>query len=566
MISKFGRSILSIITVLALLVSVAVSAAPTEQGMSGHWAAESLNKWQEAKLLKGNQEGELEPNRSITRAEFIALVNRVFNYQRASKSVFSDVESDKWYAVEFAKAFEAGIIKGDGNGRMNPLSLITREEAAVVLAEAFAITTGDSKAYASFADGPKVALWARAAVSALKEQNYIKGRAGNLFAPAALITRAEAVVMIDNIMGDLHQEEGMYKKQSKGNAVVNIGEVVLADSTVGGTLYLTPGIGDGDATLQGMTIEGDVRAAGGGENSVLIKDSRINGMLMINRQHGNVRVVLAGTASANEIVIQNGGTLVNESAHPMEVVRVTGPISKDRKVIIVGKMKKLIIEGDVSIELKDAIVEQLEIAEGASTAFLTVVKGSIIQKAVFNGKSSVTGEGKIELAEVNSSGVELAMQPGKLVLKQGLTVLINGIVVDKSTDNGPIWTGGGSTEPAVGSVSIHAFDGAEVPQQLKDYHLVLIGEKTLDYTITLQPSIFPVADGEVKASALDKAGKVWVATGDTLKRFDVYERDESKVQTYEKGKHFQGEIKALLAAGDYMWVLTDTSVAKIRYQ
>jgi len=155
-----------------------------------------LQEWQEEELLKGDSNGDLFPDRSITRAEFVTLVNRVFNYPFSSQRMFVDVPQHKWYAAEFAKAYEMGIVKGDDAGHMKPEQPIKRAEAAVILAGAFGLQPS-ADAYAGFADGKQIAAWAQAAVSALKESGYVKGRTGNVFAPEAFITRAESTVMIN---------------------------------------------------------------------------------------------------------------------------------------------------------------------------------------------------------------------------------------------------------------------------------------------------------------------------------------------------------------------------------
>jgi len=570
MFKKWSRSIIATVMIISLLTTMSASAFAVKDASAGHWADSALSQWKETGLLKGDSTGKLHPDRPITRAEFITLINRVFNYEAGAAVSFVDVNGSKWYASEIARAYAAGVVKGDGTGRMNPENNISRAEAAVVLAGAFSLAASSAHSYKEFADSQDVAAWAQTAVSALKENGYVQGRPGNKFAPKASITRAEAMVMINNVMGQLYNQAGSYTGSSAGNMVINTKDIVLNEAIIGGSLYLAPGIGDGDTALQSVEIAGDVFVAGGGEHSVKIKDTHIEGTLFLNRQNSNVRVVVEGQSKVPAITINNGALLINATDESIDEVRIIGPIDSNRKVIISGNIKRLIIEGPVTIELNDAVIDQLEVAENASDINLLLGDSVTVVKALLDGKAKITGDGIIKEAQVNSNGNELAKQPEKLVLMSGITVVINGKTVTEGTSVAPVSpvspVNPGPGGPAVGSVSFYTFNDNQVPKVLKDYHLVLLGEKTLDYTITLQPSVFPVTAEGVNASVIDKAGKLWVAADGALKRLDMYETDESKVVNYEAGKYFKGNIKALLVDQNDIWILSDDSVSKIKYQ
>lgn len=129
MFKKIRKPAIVLTTVCALMFSVVTFAATdnnNNNNSSKHWAADTMQKWVSEGLLKGDASGDLKPNQSITRAEFVALVNRVFNYGDLSSREFKDVSTSKWYAEEFSKAFAAGIVKGNAQGLMNPTASITR--------------------------------------------------------------------------------------------------------------------------------------------------------------------------------------------------------------------------------------------------------------------------------------------------------------------------------------------------------------------------------------------------------------------------------------------------------
>ncbi|WP_139993144.1 S-layer homology domain-containing protein [Paenibacillus paridis] len=599
MLRKIGKPALVLTTACTLLFSAAAFAAT--DGSSKHWASDTLQEWVSEGLLKGDAAGNLNENQSITRAEFVALVNRVFNYSDTSSQVFADVAATKWYADEFSKAFAAGIVQGDASGLMKPNASITRAEVAVVLANAFKLTAQNANTYSSFSDGQAVAAWAQDAVSALLEKQYVQGRTGNQFAPSAKITRAEAVVMIDNVMGYLIHAAGTYNRDASGNAVLNAGDISLNQSKVAGNLYLTSGIGEGDATLKGVAIKGNLYVEGGGVNSVTLDGTTVGGQLVINRKKAPVRVVISGESSLSDLVFQRSGKLVIESPNTVGTVTVA-PSDPTAVISITGKIKRLIIESGARVDLSNAEIEVLEIKGTGAGATVTVDASSQIGKALLSGASSIKGTGKVNEAEIQASGVTIEQSVSKVTVKDGLTAIVNGKEVKGTASN----TGGNSgttptpgvtptptptatpvptatteptptTEPTatpvptptpdpVGTVKYFSFTDQKVPVKLRNYHLVLIGEKTLDYTMTLQPSIFPVSDDHIVASVLDTDGKVWVASANELTRFNIYEQDAGKVEVFRQDEHFKGEIQALLVEGDVIWVLTNDSVSQIKYK
>ena len=174
-------------------------------------------------LAKGYGDGRFGPNDSITRAEFVTLLNRIFGYERMSNKSFPDVKAGAWYAGEIAKAYQTGIISGDNKGNMNPEAVISRQEAVVILTRAFSLTGDHLDAALKYVDLNQIADWALGSVGIMTKKGYVTGRPGNLFAPKDNLSRAEAVKMIDNVMGELinvtEPSQGLFRKHGGINWV-----------------------------------------------------------------------------------------------------------------------------------------------------------------------------------------------------------------------------------------------------------------------------------------------------------------------------------------------------------
>ena len=127
---KFFKKAAAIVTTLAMLVTAIpmnVFADSLPSDIKGHWAEDIIKENIAAGNLKGDAKGAINPDSSITRAEFIAIVNRILGLTKESDKVsnFKDVKKNAWYRSEVAKALEAGYITGISADMMGPLKTIT---------------------------------------------------------------------------------------------------------------------------------------------------------------------------------------------------------------------------------------------------------------------------------------------------------------------------------------------------------------------------------------------------------------------------------------------------------
>ena len=92
----------------ATMISKYINAGNIEKtfiDISGHWAEDAIAKVSSAGIINGYPSGEFKPDATITRAEAIAMLNRVFNKSTSGANVeFSDVKESDWFYEEIAKA------------------------------------------------------------------------------------------------------------------------------------------------------------------------------------------------------------------------------------------------------------------------------------------------------------------------------------------------------------------------------------------------------------------------------------------------------------------------------
>jgi hypothetical protein len=172
--------------------------------LNGHWAEETIRGMIAEGYIKGElSEGRLNinPDRPITRAEFVVVLAKVKEYKTIAGSAvkFSDVEPSSWYYEAIEKASGNGAIHGYLDGSFGPQRFITRAEASSIMTNSDKLNTLDNlkKVGTKFSDIDE-SSWYYNSVMLCRLFGIIKGYPDGSFRPTNNITRAEAFAMIDN--------------------------------------------------------------------------------------------------------------------------------------------------------------------------------------------------------------------------------------------------------------------------------------------------------------------------------------------------------------------------------
>lgn len=161
-----------------------------------HWAKSAIDKFTQKGYIDGYGDSTFRPDNSITRAEFIKIVNKLYGFEEKSSIEFKDVNSNEWYYEEVSKGMKAGYIDGYGDNTFKPNKDISREEACKIIAEIMNIK-GDGKL--EYKDSDSISTWSKEYVDALSDAGIVDGYEDNTFKPNNKITRAESVSMMDRI-------------------------------------------------------------------------------------------------------------------------------------------------------------------------------------------------------------------------------------------------------------------------------------------------------------------------------------------------------------------------------
>ncbi|MBJ6362491.1 S-layer homology domain-containing protein [Paenibacillus sp. GCM10012307] len=445
------------LTELSAASEQSASSLSAKTDISGHWAETTIQAWLQEGLVSGFPDGSFRPDSEVKRAELAAIINRTFQYTKEETGSFTDVSSSKWYALDVARAKAAGYMKGDGKGLFRPEAFVTREEAAVIIANLLHLDTGSKIKSGNFADAKSMANWSRGAISAVADAGIMKGYDGNLFKARKPLTRAEAVVLLDHArkrLGDTKPVEtalsidkaGTYGPDSgtktySGDVAINVPNVVLKNVTIKGNLLLGEGIGEGDVTLDRVVVEGTTTVKGGGKNSIHILDSALS-RVVITKVDGQVRVVIEGSTAVDQVSVESGATLQvvggNGASYGTVKVSTTGEVTLD------GDFPDVVIVAPAQLTVTSGKIGNLTLTEQAAGAEVTLEKDSQVTNVNAGAAATIKGDGKIDTASVTASGVTIEQKPAQTVVADGISANVGGTVTQGSGASGSGSSGSGS--------------------------------------------------------------------------------------------------------------------------
>ncbi|GEM_PF-5791633 len=262
---RFKTKQIALCVAAALLSTAAVPAAfaASFTDTAGHWAENAINVWSDRGVIQGF-DGFFNPNDHVTRAEAASILTGAIGYTDEEGTVFTDVAEDAWYAKVVKKASAAKAINGDGTGLFRPNDKITREEAAVIFANAFGIAANED--VSAFSDAGDVSEWAKGAVGGMTAAGYLSGDNG-AYCPKRALTRAEIVTILNNMVRTYIDQAGTYTQNNTNGGIILVkaGGVTLNTITADG-IVISPAVGNGSVTIQNVSTKRDIKNLAPGAN------------------------------------------------------------------------------------------------------------------------------------------------------------------------------------------------------------------------------------------------------------------------------------------------------------
>lgn len=158
-------------------------------------------------IINGKSQDTFDPDGTMTRAEFAAIVTGGLGLDCTGENKFSDVSQSDWFFGYVSAAHKYGIIQGVTENTFNPDGLITKEEAAVMVSRAAKLCGLDGEyekdfardILAAFTDYVIVSDWSYGALAFCYENKILPDEDLQIN-PKKLVTRAEVAAMLYNML------------------------------------------------------------------------------------------------------------------------------------------------------------------------------------------------------------------------------------------------------------------------------------------------------------------------------------------------------------------------------
>ena len=328
----------AMIMIIALLISIVqpaynVAAASQQQSgsttildssntASAHWAEATLNKWSKYGMIKGDASGDLQPNKALTRAELIAIMNRLFQFntaESASTVSYTDVAEGAWYYDDIVQAEQVGYIQGYTDGTMKPNQYVSRQEAIVLLQRLFMLAA--PQATSNLENEQDIASYAREAIERWYSYGYVQGDPNGSLRAEGDITRAEFLTLLDRVVPLVVQQSNDVSEGThvQGSLFLQAGDLTLKNVTIDGDLY----IAEGDVAsilLQGVTVKGRIIVMGNATELVL-QDSSVSDVYISTRAAEPLaRIITQGKTNIQHIYVMGSASIESEAGMVGEII------------------------------------------------------------------------------------------------------------------------------------------------------------------------------------------------------------------------------------------------------
>lgn len=228
---KVLKRLLCGVLIAALLLPAAM-AAPSESSFpdtQGHWAQEQIEAAVQSGWVNGYPDGTFRPNATITRAEFVKMLleaanvypnsgttSWLKNQNKTNQGPLNDMANHWLTKAELTDAALAtGIVVADDYYKHNfqPEQTIARYEIALMADRALGLVypaTHQENIDLAFTDKSSIQDWMLGYIKEATDLGILKGYPDGSFGPKKTATRAEAVVIVSRVIGEMNK--GLQKR------------------------------------------------------------------------------------------------------------------------------------------------------------------------------------------------------------------------------------------------------------------------------------------------------------------------------------------------------------------
>ena len=174
------------------------SYVPSFTDIEDHWAAEFIRRLAVLNLVGGFADGTFKPDALLNRAQYAAIVVKVFNPSPIRPPIqFVDVPTEFWAAAAIAQTYRGGFLSGFPDQTFQPQQSLRRVELIASLVQGLSLPPASESVLELYQDRDSIPAYARSAVAAATKAGIIVNYPTlKLLQPKRPATRAEATAFL----------------------------------------------------------------------------------------------------------------------------------------------------------------------------------------------------------------------------------------------------------------------------------------------------------------------------------------------------------------------------------
>lgn len=438
---KPARRVLALVLAVTLLCGGIPLVETQTQAQAASWMDAYLKTVVEWGVMRGDLEGNLEPDRNITRAEFVTMLNRAFGYTKTGPTPFKDVKSSDWYADDIGIAYNMGYLYGTSKTTASPNLPITREEAMVMLGKNLMYRPGVGEVL-GFTDSRTFSEWSKGYIEIAANTDVVSGYPDGTFRPHNYISRGEAACIVVKALGNLVNTPGEVTLGGVyGNVLISVPGVQLKNTVIAGDLYITGGVGLGDVLLENVTVLGRIIVSGAGasnkgDSSVILRNVQANELIVDSLKDQFVTLRVEGDTTIGFTSVRTDAYIedVTPTGYGLTYIELDG--EEGTELQLAGNIKEVLnMTPGSRLVIAQGTAEKVTIDELATNSTLTINSGASIGELNLDVGTTVNGEGDIGHVNVNAPGCSIEMLPDTITIRPGITAEVDGETMDSEAAN-----------------------------------------------------------------------------------------------------------------------------------
>ena len=424
--------LLCAVMLCGLLPEVSLSGSARAAEATLPWSEDDLQTLNDYDIMRGNENGDMMPDKSVTRAEFVAMVNRALGYsEKAAKNPFKDVAAKDWFSDDVSISYNMGYFSGTANATASPQGTLTREQALVLLGRNLMLQPSVGESF-SYADTHSFGAWSRGYIDPAVEAGIIDADRAANFNPTKIITRGELAGMLVRTIGVRINTGGVKNLGTvDGNVTITASGVTLRNTTVNGDLYLTAGIGLGDVLLDNVTVNGRIMDAGAGlsekgDISITLNNVTAGELVVDSMRNQTISLSAKGTTTIPKASVRTSAYLDDSTAagYGLRLVEIDG--EEKTAVTLSGNIKEVHNKTPKSsLNIGEGVADKVTVDEAATGSTVTIGKDARVKELNLDAGVKVDGGGSIDKLTVSANGATVVQLPDEIVIAPGVTATVN---------------------------------------------------------------------------------------------------------------------------------------------